>query len=204
MGRTRGFSRRNEKYTDPHNKPKLILLRGQKRDADGLLARPEPLPLSMMPAVGHDLAQYRRAQGHKHMVACVLSVHILATMANLRGCLAAAQFAKVLSQEQLATIGAWKNPKTGLHEPVAKSTLHRFAQSLDPEAPGEVLHRWPRPRLPLARVIAADGKRIRGANRNGHLETVALVEHVTGTPFTILGYNDDGSEIAALNDLLLR
>ena len=69
-----------------------------------------------------------------------------------------------------------------------------------------MLHRWSRPRLSLARAIAADGKRIRGANRNGdgHHETVTLVDHVTGAPFAILGYNDDGGEIAALNDLLLR
>ncbi len=188
------------------------------------LIGPEPLPLSVMPPVGPELAprdpevmrslhdelaavpDYRRAQGRKHTVACVLSVHILAAMANMRGCLAAAQFAKALSQEQLAAIGAWKNPKTGLHEPVAKSTLHRVVQSLDPEALEDVLHRWSHPRLPLARAIAADGKRIRGANRNGdgHHETVTLVDHVTGAPFAILGYTDDGGEIAALNDLLLR
>lgn len=177
-----------------------------------------------MPPVGHELAprdpevmrslhgelaavpDYRRAQGRKHTAACVLSVHILATMANMRGCLAAAQFARALSQKQLAAIGAWKNPKTGLHEPVAKSTLHRVVQSLGPEALEDVLHRWSHPRLPLARAIAADGKRIRGANRNGdgHHETVTLVDHVTGAPFAILGYNDVGDEIAALNDLLLR
>ncbi len=224
LGMTRGFARCNGKYTDPHDEPKLILVRSLQRDAHQLLARPEPLPLSVMPPVGHELAprdpevmrslhdelaavpDYRRAQGRKHTVACVLSVHILATMANMRGCLAAAQFARALSQEQLAAIGAWKNPKTGLHEPVAKSTLHRVVQSLDPEALEDVLHRWSRPRLSLARAIAADGKRIRGANRNGdgHHETVTLVDHVTGAPFAILGYNDDGGEIAALNDLLLR
>ena len=33
---------------------------------------------------------------------------------------------------------------------------------------------------------------------------MTLVDHVTGAPFAILGYTDDGGEIAALNDLLLR
>ena len=46
---------------------------------------------------------FRRAQGRKHAVACVLAMHVLAELANMKGCLAAAQFARSLSQAELIT-----------------------------------------------------------------------------------------------------
>ena len=66
--------------------------------------------------------------------------------------------------------------------------------------------RWSGPRLPVARALAADGKRIRGANRNGNgrHETVALVDHESGAPFALLNFDDDGGELAAMHDLLGR
>ena len=224
LGATRGYARANGRYTEPHGKPKKVLVRCLRRDAGRLLARAEPLPAAVAPPSGPDraacdpaamrslydelaaLPDHRRAQGRKHPVACVLAVHILATLANMRGCLAAEQFARSLSQEELAAIGAWRNPKTGRREPVAKSTLHRVVQAVDPEAIEGVLNRFAPARLPLARALAADGKRIRGANRNGggHHETVALVDHDTGAPVATLGFGDKGGERAALRDLLER
>ena len=224
LGETKGYARSNGRYTDPHNKPKQIWVRTLRRDAQKLLANPEPLPLAVKPLSGPDqvsrdpelmrslyaelaaIPDYRRAQGRKHTVACVLTIHLLATMANMKGCLAAAQFAKALSQDELEAVGAWKNPKTGLYEPVAKSTLHRVVQSVDPEALEAVLHRYAQTRIPLARALAGDGKRIRGANRNGdgHHETVTLVDHTSGAPVAMLGFADQGGELAALHDLLER
>ncbi len=224
LGFTRGYARSNGRYTDPHGKPKRILARVLRRDARRLLARPEPLPPAVAPPSGAEpgardpgvmrslhaelaaVPDHRRAQGRKHTVASVLTVHILATLANMKGCLAAEQFARSLSQEQLAAVGAWRNPKTGLREPVAKSTLHRVVRAVDPEALEGVLRRYAAGRLPLARALAGDGKRIRGANRNGggHHETVALVDHATGAPAAMLGFADEGGERAAMHDLLER
>ncbi len=224
LGNTKGFARCNGHYTDPHDKPKRILVHGLRRDARRLLARPEPLPADVMPPpdpalAPRDLASmrslyeelasvddFRRKQGMKHTVACVLTLIILATFANMKGCMAVAQFARALSQEELEAIGAWKRQTTGLCEPVSKSTVHRVLQSLDPEALEDVLKRYARPRFPLARALAADGKRIRGANRNGtgHHETVSLVDHMTGAPVALLGYAEQGGEIAATHDLLER
>ncbi len=224
LGGTRGYARSNGRHTEPHGKPKVMLVRPLRRDARRLLSREAPLPAAVAPPSGPELAErdpaamrslydelaalpdHRRAQGRKHTVACVLSVHLLATMANMRGCLAAEQFARALSQEQLAAIGAWRNPGSGMREPVAKSTIHRVVQSVDPDALEAVLNRFAAPRLPLARALAADGKRIRGANRNGagRHETVALVDHATGAPVASLGFGDEGGGRAALRDLLER
>ena len=224
LGETKGFARANGRYTDPHGKPKEIFVTALRPDARALLSSPLPLPPDVAPPADPALAprdpeamrslhaelaavpDFRRAQGRKHTVASVLTVHVLAELANMKGCLAAAQFAQSLSQEELEAVGAWLNPRTGRREPVSKSTLHRVVQSVDPEALEDVLGRWSRPRLPIARALAADGKRIRGANRNGdgHHETVALVDHESGAPFALLNFDDDGGELAATHDLLGR
>ena len=69
-----------------------------------------------------------------------------------------------------------------------------------------MLRRFSMPRLQLGRAIAVDGKRIRGANRNGdgHFETATLVEHATRLPMATLSFNEEGGEIAAVRALLER
>ena len=66
------------------------------------------------------------------------------------------------------------------------------------------------PRLPAPggqeqrQALAADGKRIRGANRNGTLryEIATLVEHTTGVPLASLNFHDENGELAAVAALL--
>ncbi len=152
------------------------------------------------------IPDFRRRQGRWHTAACELSVHILAELANMKGCLVAVQFAKALSQNELAAVGAWRNRRTGLCEPPSKSTIHRVVQMIDPEALEDAVGRHCGPRLPLARALAADVRRIRGASRNGadHHETAALVDHASGAPFALPNFGDDGGEPAAAHDLLER
>ena len=63
-----------------------------------------------------------------------------------------------------------------------------------------VLKRWSMPRLNIGSALAADGKRLRGANRNGdgHFETATLVAHDTGLPVASHGFHDESGERAAL------
>ena len=219
LGLTRGFARHNGRYTDAHGRPKEFYIYPLRRDACRRLRDPAPLPAGWEPkdAAGQapgemrslyeelaGIPDFRRRQGRKHTVASVLAVYILARLANMRGPVAAAEYAQKLSQQELEAIGAWKNPKTGLYVPVSKSTLHRVIASLDPEEVEAALQRFTTPRLQLARAIAIDGKRIRGANRNGdgHFETATLVEHATRMPVATLNDHDDGGEIAAVRTLL--
>ncbi len=213
-----GFARSNGQYTDPHGKPKQIFVKSLRRNARALLSREQPLPDAVVPPADPELAprdletvrslhdelaavqDFRRGQGRKHTAACVLTVHVLAELANMKGCLAAAQFARSLSPAQLEAIGAWKNPRTGVRDPVSKSTIHRVVQSIDPAALEDVVARYSRPRFPLARARAADGKR----TGESHYETVALVDHASGAPLGLLGFNGDGGEPAAMHDLLER
>ena len=219
LGMTRGFARHNGRYTDPHGERKQLYVYPLRRDACRRLRDPGPLPPAWEPK-GHaekppselrslyeELAaieDFRRPQGRKHTVASTLSVYILARLANMRGPVAAAEYASKLSQRELEAIGAWKNPKTGRYVPVSKSTLHRVLSSVDPEQIEAALQRFSMPRLELARAIAIDGKRIRGANRNGHghYETATLIEPTRKLPLATLNFHDKGGEIAAVRALL--
>ncbi len=89
LGETRGYARSNGRHADPHGRPKRVLVPRLRRGAGRAGGR----------------ADCRRAQGRKHTVASVLAVHVPATLANMKGCLAAEQFARALSQEELAAVG---------------------------------------------------------------------------------------------------
>ena len=104
LGETKGFARANGRYTDPHDKPKALFVKALRPDARALLSRPQPLPPDVAPPADPALAprdpgamrslhaelaavpDFRRAQGKKHTVACVLTVHLLAELANMKGC----------------------------------------------------------------------------------------------------------------------
>ena len=72
------------------------------------------------------------------------------------------------------------------------------------------MHRYAKARLPVPaeqtqrQALAADGKRIRGANRNGTVryETATLVEHRSGVPLASLNFHDEHGELAAVGALL--
>ena len=93
-------------------------------------------PLHAEPA---GIQDWRRGRGGGHTVARTPTVTVPATLANMRGCSAAARSGKALWRGELAAIGAWRNKKTGLSGPPAKSTIHRALAAVDPEAPGMCL-----------------------------------------------------------------
>ncbi len=220
VGRSKGYARANGRYTDPHGEAKDLYVVPLRRDACRRLRDRAPLPaawelratqsgrsareLRSMYQHFAALSDFRRAQGRTHGIASVLCVIVLARLANRHGAVAAARYAKAMTQKDLAQIGAWKNPDTGRYEPVSKSTVHRVLQNTDPTWIEEALRRWAQPRLRVGHAIAVDGKRIRGAHRTGEdpNETVSLIEHGTGMPVSILNDHDEGGEIAAVHAAL--
>jgi len=173
IGTTKGYARINGRYTTRHGKPKRILVYRLRRDAKRLLSRDDPMPPGILPPAGadqvardpatlrvlhHDLTtlpEHRRAQGKRHSLATVLAIHILADCANMKGCTAAADFARTLSQEELAAIRARKNLRTGKYEPPSKSTLHRLVQSVDPERLKDAVARHAGSRLSMTNGLRA-------------------------------------------------
>ena len=221
VGRTRGFARHNGAYTDPHEAPKEMLVRRLRPDARERLADPADRPEWVCRAVPVRYARAelrslrelfaampdaRRGQGRKHRLETVLSICALARLAGQRGPAATERFAKNLGQEELRALGAWRSAE-GRWEAPSDSTICRVLADTDPDALQDVLREWAAPRLAEDAdmpAVSADGKRIRGANRNddgAYYETVTLVTH-GGRPLASRCCRDQGGETAALRALL--
>ena len=223
VGRTKGFARHNGAYTDPHEQPKEMFVLPLRADARARLADPvdreewtcRATPVSYtreelrsLRALFAEMPDCRRGQGMKHKLATVLSVCALARLAGVSGPAATERFAKYLSQEELRALGAWRDPVAGRWVAPSDSTLCRVMADTDPDALAEVLRRWAAPRTapsgPMP-ALAADGKRIRGANRHTgegvYFETVTLVTH-EGRPLASRCCRDEGGELAATKALL--
>ena len=223
VGRTKGFARHNGAYTDPHEQPKEMFVLPLRADARARLVDPvdreewtcraTPVTytreeLRSLRELFAEMPDGRRGQGMKHKLATVLSVCALARLAGVSGPAATERFAKYLSQEELRALGAWRDPVAGRWVAPSDSTLCGVMADTDPDALGEVLRRWAAPRTvpsgPMP-ALAADGKRIRGANRHTgegvYFETVTLVTH-EGRPLASRCCRDEGGELAATKALL--
>ena len=133
----------------------------------------------------------------------MLTIYLLAALSNMRGPVAAAEYAQALSQNELKSLGGWWNKATGRYQPPTKSTIHRVVMDA-PEAL-EAVQRYAKPRLPAPGeheqrpALAADGKRIRGANRLGTLRyETAPGRDTTGVPLASLNFHDQNGELAAV------
>ena len=223
VGRTKGFARHNGAYTDAHAVPKEMFVRPLRVDARKRLADPmdreewtcraTPVrytreELRSLRELFAEMPDCRRGQGMKHKLATVLSVCALARLAGVSGPAGTERFAKYLSQEELRALRAWRDPDAGRWVAPSDSTLCRVLADTDPDALQEVLRRWAAPRaVPNGSppALAADGKRIRGANRHTddgvYFETVTLVTH-DGRPLASRCCRDEGGERAAAKALL--
>ena len=200
VGETKGYARAGDQYTTFHGKRKYIWLTPLRRDAHRLMGKTTKRPVKDLHSLLdhlHQMPDFRRVQGRKHSICSVLAIHILARFSNFQGCLAEEQFARALSAKELKALGTWCNPKTGRYvPPPSKATLHRVVAGADPAALEKVLKLMTTPKLQIGRAIAADGKRLRGANRNStdHYETVVMAEHGSGLPVGVLGYHEKGGD----------
>ena len=223
VGRTKGFARHNGAYTDAHEEPKEMFVRALRRGARERLADPADRPewncrgtkvcytreeLRSLRELFAQMPDCRRGQGRKHRLATVLAICALARLSGLSGPAATERFARHLSQEELRALGAWRDPKAGRWVAPSDSTLCRVVADTDPDALQDVLSQWAVPRAVATGpqpALAADGKRIRGANRHTdegvYFETVTLVTHA-GRPLASRCCRDKGGEIAAARALL--
>ena len=219
-GLSKGYARSNGRYTKPHGNRKELYVCALRRDALKMLRNADSLGeewkakravtrrsdeelRSLYEELG-EIPDFRRAQARRHSVACVLSIYILSLLSGMRGPVAAAQYAKSLSQKELEMLGGWYNKKKQRYEPPSQTTMHTVTSNLDTREFQSVLARYCSGRVRLGEALAIDGKRIRGANRNGegHYETVTVVEHNSGMPLGSVDLRDEGAEIAGVYDLL--
>ena len=221
LGCTNGYARANGRYTDPRGVPKDLYAFSLHRDTRHRMCAPDPLPGPLLPnpmgcaseppSDGLDslykeflrVPDFRRAQGRKHAIASVLAIIIAASISGFETGIAAAQFARALNQTELESLGAWFNPKTKQYEPPSKSVIYRVLQMADQAENEAVLKCWAASRVDLEAALAADGKRLRGGNRDGndYFQTATLVAHDTGLPVASHGFHDKNGERAAVRAL---
>ena len=155
---TKGYARGNGSYTDPHGEKKQIWVKELRRDACRRLAATAPLPEAIHPKpkpLTAELAEmrslyshletipdFRRAQGLRHTIPLITTLLLLTQLYGKRGCLEAERVGRNLSQEELAAIGAWRNPKTGKYCPPGKSTIHRVLVDLSTEFLEDTFAAW--------------------------------------------------------------
>ena len=220
VGRTRGFSRSNGRYTEPHGHLKKMYVYPLRRGARKRLRAPQPCPswepqrpdsvspdAVPLPSLLQEFASipdHRRPQGRKFKLPTLLAIWELARLSGYRGVDATWRYACALSQEELCSLGAWRHPVTGRYHPPSRATLHRALTETDAEAFQAAVNRWVARRQPPKAALATDGKRLRGANRQGeaHYETVSLVSHANAMPIASRAYSEEGGEIAAVLALL--
>ncbi len=220
VGLTRGYARSNGRYKKPHGNQKELYVYSLRKGAREMLRNADSLgdewkakragtrrcdeELSSLYAALSDIPDFRRGQGRKHRVQCVLAIYILSTLSGNTGTAAATQFGKNLSQKELKILGAWYNKEKQRYEAPSNPTMHRVVKNLDTQKLEAVVSRFTTPQIEISKYLAVDGKRIRGANRNGdnHYEVVTLVDHISGMPLGSLDLRDEGGEIAAVLALL--
>ena len=220
VGRTRGFSRSNGRYTKLHGRLKRMYLYPLRRGARKRLRSRAPCPsweperTDPVPPEGIELPSllqefasipdHRRAQGRKFQLPTLLAIWELARLSGYRGVDATWRYARSLSQKDLRLLSAWRHPSTGRHHPPSRATLHRAMTDTDPETFQAAVNRWVERRQPPKTALATDGKRLRGANRHeeAYYETVSLVSHADAMPIASRVYHEEGGEIAAVRALL--
>ena len=97
----------------------------------------------------------------------VLALLVLALLAGKHGGRAAEAYSKTLKQHGLRALGCRWEARERKYVTPSDTTFQRVMERTDPASLERSIQRWLQPRAGQAQAVAADGKRIRGANRLG-------------------------------------
>lgn len=143
----------------------------------------------------------RDRRGRRHTVAALLAVAVCAVLTGARGFTAIAQWAKDAGPARLAVLG--------MNRVADESTFRRVFARLDADGLDQILGAWAVTRARMVggrRVLAIDGKAVRGARKRGAGVSflVAALDHTTGVVAGQVGIDDKSSEIVAARTLIER
>lgn len=217
LGRTGGYARAGKDYYVAHDQPKELWILPLAKEAAGKLralelparyvsaeSDPPPRtdlkagPLASLLAVFWALPEWRRAQGRRHRVGCVLACAAAAVLAGARTYADLATVAGQFNQGQLRAVRAWRNPKTGRYEPPSEATFWRVLSEVPAQTLDEGLSRWLLAHSVAHDAVAVDGKTVRGAAV--HLFSAFL--HTAQSVVSQQRVPEKTNEITCLPDLL--
>ena len=151
-----------------------------------------------------EVPECRRARGKRYPLETVLAIAVAARLAGYRGATSFAQFAALLSQEQLEAVGAFFSPSRQRYTAPAITTFHNILAALPPETLDNAISRWTAQQGGAHAPVAMDGKDLRGASKQteeGRRMMVAAVEHKTGMVLGQVEVDAKSNEIPAVREL---
>ncbi len=160
-------------------------------------------PRSLFACSG-EVPECRKPRGKRCPLRTVPAIAVAARLAGCRGVTAFAQFAALLTQEQLAAAASFFSPSRKRCTAPAITAFHDILADLPPDTPADAIGLQPAQQVDADTPLAMDGKDIRGASRqteDGRRMTAAAVEHGTGTVLGQVEVDTKSNEIPAVRDL---
>ncbi len=227
IGVTKGFGRSRIDFYQLHAKPKAIFLKPLIPQARQLLSAPVmpkawacceqtadrlEYPLSgqqtksLLQALGA-LRDPRRYHGWRHRkVASIVAIATAAMIAGNNSYLDIGEFAQSLDQNQLRSLRASRDRKTGKYLKPSESTIRRVIQALDPKGLDGTVTAWLRSHLQDLGIAALvlDGQCLRTASKiNGEsIQLFTALEAQTKLVCKQIRIPSKRNEISSLKDLL--
>jgi len=223
VGATRGFRRHHRDFYQEDGYPKELWLRALHPRARGWLTS-EAMPSRL--ACHEDAVDYcpytvkefrslwermnglkdvRRSRGRRHRLGSALTICALATLCGARGTRAISDFAGHLNRTQLRLLRAYRNPKSGRHEPPSEPTIRRMLKRVPAAELDAAVMAWmeQQDRKPL-RQLAVDGKTVK-LSRRADGRPVHLVAGVSADSQRLVAQrpvDEKSNEITALRPML--
>jgi hypothetical protein len=227
IGVTKGFGRSRIDFYQLHEHPKAIFLYALDPNARQILAAPvmppawapyrrEASPLdyplsggqtkSLLQAL-EKLKDPRRYRGWRHRrVASIVAIATAAIIAGNNSLIDIGEFAQSLNQNQLRSLRASRDRKTGKFIAPSETTIRRVLQRLEPAALDTLINDWLRSHLKDLGLsaLAVDGKCVRTAAKiNGQaLQLFGALDTHTQLFCRQMPIPAKTNEIPALKDLL--
>ena len=221
LGLTRGYARQpgGSARWRHHGQPKEIFVFELTAHAAEALSRAEtPAPWygeprtepmaaprlrSLFECLG-EVPECRLARGKRYPLNTVLALAVAARLAGYRGVTAFAQFARLLSQDQLKAVGTFYSETKQRYTSPSITTFHNILAALPPETLDNAIGQWTGQHRTAHAPVAMDGKDLRGASKqteDGRRMMVAAVEHGSGLVLGQKEIDDKTNEIPVVRDL---
>jgi len=221
LGLTRGFAREpgGPARWRHHGQPKEIFVFELTAGAAEALSRNEmpahwsgephskpmaaPRLRSLFECLG-EVPECRFPRGRRYPLKTVLALAVAARLAGYRGVTAFAQFAGLLTQEQLRAVGAFYSDSKQCYTAPSITTFHNILAALPPETLDNAIGQWTGQHGAAHAPVAMDGKDLRGASKQtevGRRMMVAAVEHGTGMVLGQVEVDSKSNEIPAVREL---
>jgi len=148
----------------------------------------------------------RDRRGRRHTLASVLAVSAAAVAAGARSVAAIAEWATDAPWPILAALGVRCDPLTRRCQVPGEATIRRVLARVDGDAVDAAVGAWLADRLhppSHRRVLAVDGKRLRGSARDGHqVHLLAALDHHDGAVLAQRQVDGAPGEVPAFQPLL--